>query len=161
MAIDFFSTCRKFIRKINPPLLQHCLTDILDCFIIPGPADSLQILLWSVCHSQPASLWQTVGNSQIISALPSGQSRSCLLGRSTPCFLGLAKAKAPFLYPPGIPDVLPFLLFGQVGRPLLCIHKYRQTLSWSLIFQVTPNLCNEPLLGSAGIRLSPCGLTTM
>lgn len=59
MGIDFFSAHRKFIGKINPPSLQHCLTDFLDCFIIPGPADSLQIL-WSVCHSQPASVLVTV-----------------------------------------------------------------------------------------------------
>ena len=93
------------------------------------------------CLSLPAciSLTNCVGDSQIISASLWGQSRSCSPGRSTPHFSALAKAKAPFLHPPGIPHVLPFLLFGQVGGPLLYIHKCRHTLSWRLIFQVTPN----------------------
>jgi len=35
--------------------------------------------------------------------------------------------------------MLPLLLFGQIGGPLLYFQKCRHTLSWSLIFQVTPN----------------------
>lgn len=124
MAVHFFSVYRKFIRKMNPHSLPHCLTDIQDWFIIQHPLGGCKYP-WGAFV--PPSV-----------QLPDKLSLCVTCGGSTSRFSALAKAKGLFLHLLGIPDVPTFLLLGQVGGPLLCIHKHKHTCPWSLIFQVAP-----------------------
>lgn len=114
MALDFLAAHHTFIKKKSTlatalsllsyqHLLTHCKYSSR-AFVTPSvhPPDKLW---W-----QSNNLCITLGPEQTGSP-----------GRSThlPRFPALAQRQALPLRPLGIPDVLPFLLFGQVGGPLL------------------------------------------
>lgn len=126
MALDFSPAHHKFIKKKN-----HLSYSIV-CCITPAPADSLQILLQSVCHSQCASPWQTVWWQSHNLCTTLGPEQIVLTGQEHTPHTG-RRAPSP---PPGnswLAAISAF--FGQVGEPLLYIHKCRHTLSWSGISQ--------------------------
>lgn len=151
MAVDFFTAYHKFIRKINRCSLLHCLMDIREWFIIQHLLAGCKYP-WG--EFVPPSM-----------QLPDKLSLCVTYSWSTSRFSALAKAKGPLCHLLGIPDVPTFLLFGQVGGPLLYIHQCKH-MSLEFAFPGSTKaagaamLCEESALGLPAVGLSPCGLPT-
>lgn len=109
---------------MNRCSLLHCLTHIQEWFII-------QHLLAGCTYPWGEFVPPSV-------QLPDKLSLCVTYSWSTSRFSALAKAKGPLCHLLGIPDVPTFLLFSQVGGPLLYIHKCKHTCPWSLPFQAAP-----------------------
>lgn len=133
---------------------------------MPAPADSLQILLQSVCHSQRASPWQTVVTVKQPLHYPGARADRLTGQEHTPPSLpGLSTATGAPSPPSGnswraaIPAFWP-------GRCTIALYdKCRLTLSWSGISQVTQKQKEQRFSARSPrwawlLSLSPGGLTT-